>query len=201
MINQKLRLKILHRFLLTRQMSYSLGNSYQYTACIFIQFIIMFLSQRVILSVYHILVCLILIAVFAVFSQILKFRLDLILYSVVGHIVQYIGLLFLGFHKLLVLVIAVIFHQLGLLRHSQVIVLVVIYVRRFSNSTFVEHSVQIYNFKITIFFRLRTEQISENIPDVILLKFSLLNSASLFCRSDYNKISMMSIPSAYQQYF
>ena len=29
---------------------------------------------------------------------------------------------------------------------------------------------------------------SENIPDVILFKFSLLNSASLFFRSDYNKI-------------
>ena len=36
----------------------------------------MILSSRVILSVYHILVCLILIAVFAVFSQILKLRLD-----------------------------------------------------------------------------------------------------------------------------
>ena len=55
----------------------------------------MILSSRVILSVYHIiLVCLILIAVFAVFSQILKFRLDLILYSRISsrlYIIWYIS--------------------------------------------------------------------------------------------------------------
>ena len=44
----------------------------------------MILSSLVILSVYRILVCLILIAVFAVFSQILKFRLDFIPVSVVA---------------------------------------------------------------------------------------------------------------------
>ena len=44
----------------------------------------MILSSRVILSVYHILVCMILIAVFSVFSQILKFRLDFIPVSLVG---------------------------------------------------------------------------------------------------------------------
>ena len=49
----------------------------------------MILSLRVILSVYHILVCLILIAVFAVFSQVIKFRLDFIPVSVVGCTLHY----------------------------------------------------------------------------------------------------------------
>ena len=63
----------------------------------------MILSSRVILSVYYILVCLILIAVFAVFSQILKFRLDFIPVSVVGCTLHgilagYLFLFFLVFH-------------------------------------------------------------------------------------------------------
>ena len=71
-------------------MSYSLGNSYQYTACIFIYFHVVYYHVFIIACHF---ISLSYISVFDInrsiccISQILKFRLDLIQYSVVGRIV------------------------------------------------------------------------------------------------------------------
>ena len=99
----------------------------------------MILSSRVILSVYHILVCMILIAVFSVFSQILKFRLDFIPVLVVGctlygilagywviisrislvvAVVVYISFTFAFSLNSSISRLLVILHQLDLLNHS-----------------------------------------------------------------------------------